>query len=50
MPHVSAVGPFTLPLRLLDGFCLNKESASGAEEVDGLDMLEKGEGLLGKCS
>ena len=49
MPHVSAVGPSTLPVRLLDGFCLY-EAASGAEGVVGLHMLEKGEGLWGKCS
>ena len=40
---MSAGGDPTLPLRLLDGFCLYTEGANGAEEIVGLHMLENGE-------
>ena len=47
---MSAGGGPTLPLRLLDGFCLYTEGANGAEEVVGLHMLENGEDLHQDCS
>ena len=41
MPHVSAVGPSTLSLRLLDGFCLYKEGASGLRKLMGCTCWRK---------
>ena len=50
VPGGSSAGSLALPLRLLDGFCLYTEDASGTEEVVGLERLENGASLLWRPS